>query len=519
MENTPIEKTFTASLEILTGPARGRASWLTGAALDVLLAAPRTLRICEPGAGNRSGKLIARLLRVNDTYEIEAVEESGIWVNGIRTRARKLQQRDLVEFGDAGPLSRFQLYSEQLPFRKSFGDILGDFVDYTRVSRKPLANRIWNALTDFLTGITRQTTLLFRLSVLTAIALLIVVTWMQYQSSERLQQKVDSEALKLEAFSRALKQAQEEALKPNDFMALRQEVDRSLSAATERLSTLEQRSSAIGRVIASARQSIVFLQGAYGFRHKETGALLRHVINDEGQPLLSPLGQPMLTLEGDGVPATRQFTGTAFVITEGGVLVTNRHVALPWEDDASMDALGNQGLEPYLVRFVGFLPDKKDSFGVSLINASEQEDIALLSFDDIEQSLQPLQFGNAPNPGDEVVVMGYPTGLRTMLAQTGTSFLQELQADSNLDFWAVALKLARNDFIQPLASRGIVGRTSDSSVVYDAETTYGGSGGPVLAMNGLVVAVNTAVIPEYGGSNFGVPVSFVKKLLDGVTSQ
>ena len=109
--------------------------------------------------------------------------------------------------------------------------------------------------------------------------------------------------------------------------------------------------------------------------------------------------------------------------------------------------------------------------------------------------------------------MGYPTGLRSMLAQTGKSFLEDLEAEADLDFWAVAEKLSRERFIQPLASRGIVGQVSPSSVVYDAETTHGGSGGPVLDMNGEVIAVNTAIIPEYGGSNFGVPVSFVRELL------
>jgi S1-C subfamily serine protease len=49
--------------------------------------------------------------------------------------------------------------------------------------------------------------------------------------------------------------------------------------------------------------------------------------------------------------------------------------------------------------------------------------------------------------------------------------------------------------------------------VYDAETTHGGSGGPVLDINGSVVAVNAAILPEYGGSNLGVPVARLRALL------
>ena len=68
--------------------------------------------------------------------------------------------------------------------------------------------------------------------------------------------------------------------------------------------------------------------------------------------------------------------------------------------------------------------------------------------------------------------------------------------------------------IAPLASRGIVGQATAATIVYDAETTHGGSGGPVLDANGSVVAVNTAILPEFGGSNLGVPAAKVRALLE-----
>jgi hypothetical protein len=36
--------------------------------------------------------------------------------------------------------------------------------------------------------------------------------------------------------------------------------------------------------------------------------------------------------------------------------------------------------------------------------------------------------------------MGYPTAMRTMLAQAGDDFLPELQQDESLDFWEVACR-------------------------------------------------------------------------------
>ena len=50
-------------------------------------------------------------------------------------------------------------------------------------------------------------------------------------------------------------------------------------------------------------------------------------------------------------------------------------------------------------------------------------------------------------------------------------------------------------------------------LVYDAETTSGGSGGPVFGPDGTVVGVNFAVTRDFGGSNFGVPIRFVRELL------
>ena len=50
-------------------------------------------------------------------------------------------------------------------------------------------------------------------------------------------------------------------------------------------------------------------------------------------------------------------------------------------------------------------------------------------------------------------------------------------------------------------------------VVYYAQTTSGGSGGPLFNSRGKVIAVNFAILEGFGGSNFGIPIRYAEELL------
>jgi S1-C subfamily serine protease len=222
----------------------------------------------------------------------------------------------------------------------------------------------------------------------------------------------------------------------------------------------------------------------------------------------------LITLEGDGPIVERFYTGTAFVASEDGLLLTNRHVAIPWRDDESAQALIAQGLVPVAQRFVGYLAGIKQSFDVELVVASDEADVAVLRCSGVTGVAKPLTLSEtSPQPGDEVIVMGYPTGIRALLARADEDFVNKIMSDGQPDFWHVVRRLSETGRIAPLATRGIVGQVTAAAVVYDAETTSGGSGGPVIGLNGEVVAVNTAILPEFGGSNLGVPVKRARELL------
>ncbi|MBT5415044.1 MAG: trypsin-like peptidase domain-containing protein [Rhodospirillaceae bacterium] len=504
-----------AVLEHLTGPSRGTVTWLGAASLDVSLSAGRLIRTVETGADAASADLVARLHRVGDGFEIEALDSAAIWVNGARTASRRLAHGDMIEFGEKGPLSRFRLQRDGRQTRKTLGDILGDEAAYLRSSRQPLARRLVRAVCALARRVAGETTVLFRVGVVLVLIAFAVLIYQQVRLTARLEQGLESGSVRLDSFAAALARARNEALTPADLASLREDLAGRLVSNVERLEALERRSQAAARVIAASAGSVVLLQGAYGFREADGGRLLRHMVDDEGRRIYSSRLQPMLTLEGEGPVAERQVVGTGFALGADGVLVTNRHVVRPWESDADIETLAADGFEPVMLKLLAYRPGEVEAVPLTLLRSSEAEDLALLARADDGPAMPGLPLAeDVPAAGDEVLVMGYPTGLRSLLAQSGAAFIAALQESGDMGFWSVAARLAEAGYIAPLASRGIVGQATVSTIVYDADTTHGGSGGPVLNLEGAVVAVNAAVLPEYGGSNIGIPAAKLRTLLE-----
>lgn len=509
MNSTPV-----AILEHLTGRGQGTTTWVREDKLNVMLSPGNLLSVSVEEPADDKTTLVAYLKRLDGTYEIEAIGDKQMWVNGRAVRSSQLNHHDVIEFTDAGPLSRVYLYSNGQSPQVCVADILSDAGAYLRTSRRPLSERLTSAVWQVLRRLAGQTTMLFRVGVIIALTVLGLVAYQQSRISALLRQQIEAGSSRLESISQLLAEARKEALTPEDLSKLRTEITGSMASARERLTKLELRSTANPRVIQQARQSVLFLQGSYAFRDKATGNMLRHTLSQSGKIMVLPNGVPLLSLKGDGPVAVRQFTGTGFVIGDDRTIVTSRHVGRPWSDDANLRALLGQGLEPQMMRFIAHLPNAAKATSVALISASKTADVAVLRMAETAPGIKGLELAErTPQPGEEVILMGYPTGIRSMLAQAGAGFIEKLQADKVTDFWKIAERLSAAGRIVPLASRGIIGRTSAESIVYDAETTRGGSGGPLLDVEGRVVAINSAILPEYGGSNIGVPVDELRRLL------
>ncbi len=166
-------------------------------------------------------------------------------------------------------------------------------------------------------------------------------------------------------------------------------------------------------------------------------------------------------------------------------------------------------------RLIGYLPGVEEPFDVELVVASETADVAVLRCSCITGQVPLLPLSETPSqPGEEVFVLGYPTGIRALLARTNEAFVDSLMRSGRLDFWTMARRLSAAGHIGPLATQGIIGQVTQDKVVYDAETTHGGRGGPVLGLDGTVRAVNAAILTDFGGSNLGVPAAEARRLLE-----
>jgi len=363
----------------------------------------------------------------------------------------------------------------------------------------------------------RRAILAYRLVVLGMLVAMAVSIALLARQSTALDARIASGEAHLSLVSKRLTDRERNALTRRDLGSLRNRLETRVAAAVERVTALEERASAVTRVIAAASESIVFLQGAYRFIDKETGRTLRYTVGPDGRPLATPRG-PAVTLEGTGPPVESQFTGTAFLATPARVLITNRHVALPWESNAIAGDFAARGLEPIMQRFVGYLPSRSEPFDIELLAASKSADVAILEGAGIPADAPYLALNAVPpRPGDEVIVLGYPTGIRALLARADASVVETLQMDALADFWRVGEFLSERNHISPLASRGIVGQVTAATIAYDAETAQGGSGSPVLELDGKVMAINTAVIPDFNGSNLGVLATSIARMLRAFT--
>ncbi len=224
-------------------------------------------------------------------------------------------------------------------------------------------------------------------------------------------------------------------------------------------------------VAAGARNSVVSVATVQGQR-RETG----------GRPSIpfqlpfpfsdrfggAPFGEPAPERRREGL-------GSGVVVSRDGVILTNNHVVEGASEVTVIDADDNR----YRAKVVG---------------ADPPSDVAVLKVDNPNGKLVPLPFGDsgAVRAGDVVLAIGNPFGV----GHTVTMGIVSAKGRSGMGI------VDYEDFIQT-----------------DAAINPGNSGGALIAMDGRLIGINTAILSRtgaYAGIGFAVPAAMAQPIMNSL---
>ena len=295
------------------------------------------------------------------------------------------------------------------------------------------------------------------------------------------------------------------------------DLQKQLADTNARLKRIEAQGDAAQNLIRMDVDSVCLLHVSVAFRNKENGQRLRYAgLNSQGEPLQDSDGKPVLTLEGNGPEVKVDVFGTGFPAGPEGRIVTNRHVAQPWWGNDELTDLTSQGFTPEISSIHAYFPGDPRAFNAEINEISKDTDLATMrvNLQDLKRPILTIDAGKtAAITGDSIVLMGYATGLAAILARTDETTAQNIMTHSGNDVSQVLDELARRNLIHPLITQGHIGDILPDKIVFDAQTTSGGSGGPLFNKDGKVIGVTFAVLKGFGGSNFGIPIRYSQPLL------
>jgi len=166
-------------------------------------------------------------------------------------------------------------------------------------------------------------------------------------------------------------------------------------------------------------------------------------------------------------------TGSGFIISPDGKILTNHHVVL-----------GGHELTVTLAN--------KKQYKARVMFTDRSNDLALVKIEPRE-SLPVLRLGDSDplQVGQKVLAIGNPFGLEGTLTTGIVSSLDRSISDEN-------------------------GRTLEHMIQTDAAINPGNSGGPLLDSHGNVIGINTAIYGPQGniGIGFAMPINRAKAMLE-----
>jgi serine protease Do len=177
-------------------------------------------------------------------------------------------------------------------------------------------------------------------------------------------------------------------------------------------------------------------------------------------------------------PEIEQGSGSGFIISADGYILTNNHVV--------------EGAEQVTVRLL----DRRE-FKAKVVGTDPNTDVAVLKID--ARSLPPVALGNSDDSrvGEWVLAIGNPLG-------------------ENLTFTVTSgIVSAKGRALTGLPGRG-QGSIQDF-IQTDAAINPGNSGGPLVSVRGEVIGLNSAIASEtgfYSGYGFAIPINLARTVMN-----
>ena len=290
-----------------------------------------------------------------------------------------------------------------------------------------------------------------------------------------------------------------------------------LAAVESRLQKIETDGKFAERIIQAYEPSVCLIHVVLAFRDHTTGIKLRYAgLTISGEPETDEHNNPLVGLSGTGPEVHLDVFGTGFLVSDAGSILTNHHVAEPWWQNDDLKEMLDQGVEPAIVEMTAYFPGITNGIALNTEKISSAADVAVVKGRVSDLGIKQIALADSRGSavrGGPVVLLGYPTGLDAILARVGAETLQSIATASKGDPKQVIEELSRRHLIRPTTTQGHIGDVLPDKIVYDAQTTSGGSGGPLFNNEGKVIGINFAMVREFGGSNFAIPVGYGKSLL------
>jgi DNA-binding response OmpR family regulator len=325
-------------------------------------------------------------------------------------------------------------------------------------------------------------------------------------------QAVDQQKSQLQEERRAV-ESQIANSRADDASALNSQ----LAVIEGRIHKLETEGKVAQRIIQSYEASVCLIHIELAFRDRATGSRLHYAaLKSNGQPTTDEHNNPLTSLTGSGPEVRWDIFGTGFLASASGQILTNHHVAEPWWENDDMKEMRDQGLDPVILDMTAYFPRVDHGIAISTQKISSAADVAVVKGNVSRLRIKPIALAEGRRgavSGGAVVLLGYPTALDAILARIGPETLRSITTPAKGDLKQVLAELARRNLIRPLATQGHIGDALPDRIVYDAQTSSGGSGGPLFNNEGKVIGINFAVVREFGGSNFAIPIRYGTSLL------